>query len=128
MAKDTWFETVSVAQERAKKRLPKAVYSALLAGSEKGLTYSDNVEAFTELGFAPHVIGATETRDLSTTVMGQEISLPVLISPTGVQAVDPDGEVATIYKAVARKVALSIAAKNKDFSSKFPSIKISKDT
>ena len=41
---------------------------------------------------------------------------------------DPDGDVAAIYKAVARKVALSIAAKNKDFSSKFPSIKISKDT
>ena len=41
---------------------------------------------------------------------------------------DPDGEVAGIYKTVARKVALSIAAKNKDFSSKFPSIKISKDT
>ena len=41
---------------------------------------------------------------------------------------DPDGDVAAIYKAVARKVALSIAAKNKDFSSKFPSIKISKET
>ncbi len=41
---------------------------------------------------------------------------------------DPDGEVAGIYKAVARKVALSIAAKNKDYSNKFPSIKISKDT
>ena len=41
---------------------------------------------------------------------------------------DPDSEVAGIYKAVARKVAFSIAAKNKDFSSKFPSIKISKDT
>ena len=41
---------------------------------------------------------------------------------------DPDGEIAGIYKAVARQVAVSIAAKNKDFSSKFPSIKISKDT
>ena len=41
---------------------------------------------------------------------------------------DPDGEVAAIYKAVARQVALSIAAKNKDFTSKFPSIKISKET
>ena len=41
---------------------------------------------------------------------------------------DPDGEVAAIYKAVARQVAVSIAAKNKDFSSKFPTIKISKDT
>ena len=41
---------------------------------------------------------------------------------------DPDGEVAGIYKAVARKVAVSIAAKNKDFSAKFPSITISKNT
>jgi len=41
---------------------------------------------------------------------------------------DPDGDVAGIYKAVARKVAVSIAAKNKDFSSKFPTIVISKNT
>jgi ATP-binding protein involved in chromosome partitioning len=41
---------------------------------------------------------------------------------------DPDGEVAGIYKAVARQVAIKIAAKSKDFSSKFPSITISKTT
>jgi isopentenyl diphosphate isomerase/L-lactate dehydrogenase-like FMN-dependent dehydrogenase len=94
MAGDTWFETVAIAQQRAKKRLPKSVYSSLISASEKGVTVSDNVEAFSELGFAPHVVGAPEKRDLSTTVMGQDLSLPVLISPTGVQAVHPDGEVA----------------------------------
>lgn len=41
---------------------------------------------------------------------------------------DPDGEIAGIYKAVARQVAITVAAKAKDFTSKFPSIKISKDT
>lgn len=41
---------------------------------------------------------------------------------------DPDGEIAGLYKAVARKVAVSIAARNRDFSSKFPSITISKST
>jgi ATP-binding protein involved in chromosome partitioning len=41
---------------------------------------------------------------------------------------DPDGEVAALYKTVARQVAIKIAAKAKDFSAKFPSIKISKDT
>ena len=41
---------------------------------------------------------------------------------------EPDSEIAGLYKAVARKVALAIAAKNKDFSSKFPSITISKNT
>src|SRR6478609_9132014 len=62
MARTTWFETVAIAQQRAKKRLPKSVYAALIAASEKGLTASDNVEAFGELGFAPHVIGASDTR------------------------------------------------------------------
>ena len=91
MARDTWFETVALAQQRAKKRLPKSVYAALIAASEKGVTVADNVEAFAELGFAPHVIGAVDKRELSTTVMGQDISMPVMISPTGVQAVHPDG-------------------------------------
>ena len=41
---------------------------------------------------------------------------------------DPDGEVAQIYKHVAREVAVKIALKSKDFSSKFPTISVSKST
>jgi ATP-binding protein involved in chromosome partitioning len=41
---------------------------------------------------------------------------------------DPDGDVSAIYKAIARQVAIKIAEKAKDFSSKFPTIKISKET
>ena len=110
MARDVWFETVAIAQERAKRRLPKSSYAALVAASEKGLTVSDNVEAFGELGFAPHVVGALEKRDMSTTIMGQEISLPVIISPTGVQAVDPDGEVAVARAAAARGTAMGLSS------------------
>ena len=110
MARETWFETVAIAQERASKRLPKSVYAALIAASEKGITVADNVDAFGELGFAPHVVGAVEKRDLSTTVMGQDISLPVVISPTGVQAVHPDGEVAVARAAAARGTAMGLSS------------------
>ncbi|WP_374408943.1 iron-sulfur cluster carrier protein ApbC [Hydrogenophaga sp.] len=41
---------------------------------------------------------------------------------------DPDGEIAGIYRTVARQMAIKIAASAKDYSSKFPTIKISKDT
>ena len=41
---------------------------------------------------------------------------------------DPDGSVAALYKAVARQVAVKIASKAKDFSSKFPTITVSKNT
>jgi pre-mycofactocin synthase len=105
-----WFETVAEAQRRARKRLPRSVYAALLAGSEKGLTVTDNVRAFAELGFAPHVAGLSGKRDLATTVMGQPISLPVIISPTGVQAVHPDGEVAVARAAAARGTVMSLSS------------------
>ncbi len=110
MARGGWFETVAAAQKRAEKRLPRSVYSSLIAASEKGLSVTDNVKAFDELGFAPHVVGAHDTRDLSTTVMGQAISLPVIISPTGVQAVDPDGEVAVARAAAARGTAMGLSS------------------
>jgi L-lactate dehydrogenase (cytochrome)/glycolate oxidase len=110
MAKSEWFETVAEAQRRAKKRLPKSVYSALVAGSERGFSVDDNMAAFAELGFAPHTAGLSSKRDLSTTVMGQPISLPVFISPTGVQAVHPDGEVAVARAAAARGTAMSLSS------------------
>lgn len=105
-----WFETVAEAQRRAKRHLPRSVYSALLAGSERGLTVSDNVDAFAELGFAPHVAGNSPQRDLATSVMGQPISMPVIISPTGVQAVHPDGEVAVARAAAARGTAMGLSS------------------
>ncbi|MGV9614530.1 pre-mycofactocin synthase MftD [Nocardia xishanensis] len=105
-----WFETVAEAQRRAKKRLPKSVYGALIAGSERGQTIEENQKAFTELGFAPHVAGPIGERDQSTTVLGQSLSMPVLISPTGVQAVHPDGEVAVARAAAARGIAMGLSS------------------
>jgi pre-mycofactocin synthase len=62
------------------------------------------------LGFAAHVAGLHDKRDLTTTVMGQQISMPVLISPTGVQAVHPDGEVAVARAAAARGIAMGLSS------------------
>jgi heme/flavin dehydrogenase (mycofactocin system) len=104
-----WFESVAVAQERARKRLPAPVYGALVAGSERGQTIADNQAAFAEIGLAPHVAGHHAERTMDTTVMGQEVSLPVLISPTGVQAVHPDGEVAVARAAASRGTIMGLS-------------------
>jgi heme/flavin dehydrogenase (mycofactocin system) len=105
-----WFETVGVAQRRARQRLPKSVYGALIAGSEHGVTVRDNVAAFSEIGFAPHIAGLPQQRDQATTVMGQPVSMPVIISPTGVQAVHPDGELAVARAAAARGTVMSLSS------------------
>jgi L-lactate dehydrogenase (cytochrome)/glycolate oxidase len=107
---NAWFESVAVAQRLARKRLPAFVYGALMAGAERGQTREDNVAAFAELGFAPHVVGNPAERDLATTVLGQPVSMPVIISPTGVQAVHPDGEVAVARAAAARGTAMGLSS------------------
>ncbi len=104
-----WFESVAVAQARAKRRLPGPVYGALVAGSERGQTMADNEHAFSELGLLPHVVGQHAERSMSRTVLGHEVSLPVLISPTGVQAVHPDGEVAVARAANARGTLMALS-------------------
>jgi L-lactate dehydrogenase (cytochrome)/glycolate oxidase len=101
---------VAIAQRRAQKRLPKSVYGALIGGSEKGLSSMDNLDSFDQLGFAPHVAGLSNERQMTTTVMGQMVSMPVLISPTGVQAVHPLGEVAIARAAANRGVAMGLSS------------------
>ena len=104
-----WFESVAEAQRRAKRTLPPSVFKAIHAGTERGVTLHDNVAAFSELGFAPHIAGLRPERSLATTVMGQDISLPVLISPVGVQAVHPEGELAVARAAAARGTAMGLS-------------------
>ena len=105
-----WFESVIEAQRRARKRLPSSVYMALVAGSERGSTVRNNIDSFSELGFAPKITGNPLQQDTSTTIMGVPVELPVMISPTGVQAVHPDGELAVARAADNRGGAMGLGA------------------
>ena len=89
-----------------------------------------------QCGHVEHIFGADGGRKMAAEYgMDYLGALPLDMSirlqadsgkPTVVA--DPDGEVAQIYKKVARDVAVKIAQQAKDFSSKFPTISISKDT
>ncbi len=101
-----------------------------------GIVENMAVHVCTNCGHIEHIFGADGGKKMAADYnMDYLGALPLNMQirlqadngrPTVVS--DPDSDVAAIYKAVARKVAVSIAAKNKDFSSKFPSIKISKET
>ena len=101
-----------------------------------GLVENMAVHVCTQCGHIEHIFGADGGKKMAATYgMDYLGALPLNIQirlqadsgkPTVVA--DPDGDVAAIYKAMARLVAVKIAAKAKDFSSKFPSIKVSKDT
>jgi heme/flavin dehydrogenase (mycofactocin system) len=105
-----WFETIAEAQRRAKRRLPRSVYSALMAGAESGVTLEDNLTAYRELGFFPRIAAGANTPEIGCQVLGQAMSMPVLISPTGVQAVHPDGEVAVARAAASAGIAMGLSS------------------
>ncbi|MEM9608535.1 MAG: pre-mycofactocin synthase MftD [Actinomycetota bacterium] len=105
-----WFETVAVAQRRARRRLPASVYGALVAGAEAGVSSRSNTESFDALGFQTLTAGRPDVREMATTIMGQPASMPVMISPTGVQAVHPDGEVAVAAAAAARGIPMGLSS------------------
>ena len=65
-----WFETVAIAEQCARKRIPKSVYGALVAGTEAGVSMRDNTAAFDELGFRPVTAGQAADPEITVNVMG----------------------------------------------------------
>nr|WP_315491926.1 iron-sulfur cluster carrier protein ApbC [uncultured Rhodoferax sp.] len=101
-----------------------------------GIVENMAVHVCSNCGHVEHIFGADGGKKMAADYAMDYLGALPLALQIRVQAdsgqptvvADPDGEIAGIYKAVARQVAVSIAARNKDFSSKFPSITISKAT
>jgi len=101
-----------------------------------GIVENMAVHVCSNCGHVEHIFGAEGGKKMAhDNGMDYLGALPLDInirvqadSGTPTVVADPDGEVAGIYKAVARKVAVGIAQKAKDFSAKFPTISISKNT
>ncbi|WP_157268129.1 iron-sulfur cluster carrier protein ApbC [Azohydromonas aeria] len=101
-----------------------------------GVVENMAVHVCSNCGHAEHIFGAEGGKKMAAEYNVDYLgALPLSMGireqadsgrPTVVN--DPDGEIAGIYKAVARQVAIKIAAKAKDFSSKFPTITISKNS
>ncbi len=101
-----------------------------------GIVENMAVHVCSNCGHAEHIFGQDGGKNMAAEYGMDYLGALPLAMQIRVQAdsgkptvaADPEGDVAGIYKTIARQVAIKIAAKAKDFSSKFPSIKISKDT
>ena len=101
-----------------------------------GIVENMAVHICSNCGHAEHIFGADGGRKMATEYQMEYLgALPLDIkirlqadSGTPTVVSEPDSDVAGLYKDVARRVAVGIAEKAKDFSSKFPTISISKNT
>ena len=83
-------------EARAKLVLPHNNWEFIEAGAMDEYTTRRNRSAFEDLKLRPRFMRDVSERSISTTVLGQEISMPVMVSPAGSHMLaHPDGEVAT---------------------------------
>ena len=69
----------------AKRRLPGPIFNYIDGAADDEVTYRRNTEAFERCDLVPNVLRGVKDIDLSVTVMGQKLALPVYCSPTALQ-------------------------------------------
>src|SRR6202795_4034221 len=95
----------------ARERLPKEEYDYIAGGATDEISVERNRHAYESWALRPRVLRDVSALDLSTTVLGTKVSIPVLIAPCGGhKKAHPDGEFATYRAATACGTILAVSA------------------
>ena len=79
----------------AKKRLPSPIFHYIDGAADDEVTYKRNTEAYEKCDLIPNVLAGVDKVDMSTTVMGQKLDMPLYFAPTALQRLfHHDGEIA----------------------------------
>lgn len=87
-------------ERAAKEKLPQVAYDYFASGAWDEITLRENRAAFERIKVHCRVLVDVSRRDLSTTLFGQKLALPVLLAPTAFHKLaHPEGELATVRAA-----------------------------
>lgn len=94
----------------AQSRLAQPIWDYYQGGSDDEITLHANHEAFRHLRLCPHVLTGTGSCDLRTSMLGSEISMPIIVAPTaGHGMAHPAGECATMRGAGAAQTGMIVS-------------------
>ncbi|XP_039684903.1 (S)-2-hydroxy-acid oxidase GLO1 [Medicago truncatula] len=95
----------------AKEKLSKMFYDYFASGAEDQWTLKENRNAFSRILFRPRILRDVSKIDLTTTVLGLKISMPIMIAPTaGQKLAHPEGEYATARAASAAGTIMTLSS------------------
>ena len=69
----------------AKKKLPAPIFHYIDGGADDEVTLRRNTESFNDCDLVPNILASVGTPDLSTTIFGKKIDMPVFLSPAAMQ-------------------------------------------
>jgi isopentenyl diphosphate isomerase/L-lactate dehydrogenase-like FMN-dependent dehydrogenase len=105
------FESYPQLEEAARRRLPRTLFKTIMTGAGRGVSADWNVEAFDQVAFQPRSGACPPIRELHTTVLGSDISLPVILAPVGaLRLINPQGAVAAARAAEAAGTVCAVSA------------------
>ncbi len=97
-------------EARARELLPQMGYDYYASGANNEITLRENRAAYERIMLLPRMLVDVSVRDMSTTVLGEPVSMPILIAPTALQGLaHPEGEIATTKAAGAAKILTTLA-------------------
>lgn len=98
-------------QAIAKEKLPKNAYDYYASGAEDQWTLAENRNAFSRILFRPRILIDVSKIDMTTTVLGYKLSMPIMIAPTAFQKMaHPEGEYATARAASAAGTIMTLSS------------------
>ena len=98
-------------EDLARAKVPRPSFDYIAGGAEDEVSLRRNREAFTKWALRPRVLVDVSRRDTSTSVLGQRVSMPILVAPTAFHGlVHPEGEVATARGAAAAGTVMVVSA------------------
>ena len=97
-------------EARARELLPQMAYDYYASGANDEITLRENRAAYGRITLLPRMLIDVSTRDMSTAVLGEPVSMPILIAPTAFQGLaHSEGEVATVKAAGAAKALMTLS-------------------
>ncbi|MFN0197161.1 MAG: alpha-hydroxy acid oxidase [Planctomycetaceae bacterium] len=98
-------------QALAEQTLPRATYEYIAGGSTDEITLRENVEAFRRIKLYPPLLAGVDQIDTTTTVLGQKVSMPILLAPVAGQSLyHPDGGLASARAAAAMQTLMGVSS------------------
>ncbi|CAL5409299.1 unnamed protein product [Camellia sinensis] len=95
----------------AKEKLPKMIYDYYASGAEDQWTLKENRNAFSRILFRPRILIDVTHIDMTTTVLGFKISMPIMIAPAAMQKMaHHEGEYATAGAASAAGTIMTLSS------------------
>jgi L-lactate dehydrogenase (cytochrome) len=97
------WQNVADARRAARRKIPRPIFDYLDGGADDEIALDRNCSSFRNYALLPHALNISQAVHLGTQVLGTTLSLPLILSPTGLTRMFHDDAELAVAKAAAER-------------------------